>query len=215
MRRLLLVACAAALAAPATARADATIALTADGPVPATVTVRAGEAVHWTNQHFLTQTVTAADGLFDSGPIPAGGGFSLSLHVPGEHVYASAANPILAGTVRVIGRRLGGADADAARDRIPRIRFPEADPAEIAEHPLLALRASTTRILAGVAPSATVAEANAALAAADAEIVGGVPALGMLLLSVPEATGELGRFTALEEARRSLRGRGAVSFATI
>ena len=132
MRRLLVVACAAVLAAPATARADATIMLTSAGPIPPTVTVRAGEAVHWTNEHFLTQSVTAADGLFDSGPVPSGGGYSLSLHVPGEHAYTSAANPFLTGTVRVIGRSLGGADADPARDRIPRIRFPEADPDEIA-----------------------------------------------------------------------------------
>jgi plastocyanin len=215
MRRLLLVACAAALAAPATARADATIVLTSAGPIPPTVTVRAGEAVHWTNEHFLTQTVTAADGLFDSGPVPAGGGFSLSLHVPGEHAYASAENPFVTGTVRVIGRRLGGADADPARDAIPRIRFPEADPAEVAQHPLLTLSASTTRILAGVAESATVGDVNAALAAADAEIVGGLPALGMLLLSVPEETGPLGRFTALDEALRSLRASGAFSFASM
>ena len=212
---LVVVGCAAALAAPASARADATVTITPIGVVPSVVTVRAGEAVHWTNGHFLSQSVTAGDGLFDSGQIPAGGGFTMALNIPGEHVYASAANPLLTGTVRVIGRRLGGANADAARERIPRIRFPDPDQAEIAEHPRLTVHASTTRILAGVAESATVGGVNDALEAADAEIVGGLPDLGMLLLSVPEQSGALGRFTGLDRALRTLRSSGAFAFSSM
>ena len=36
------------------------------------------------------QSVTSTEGLFDSGAIPPGGGFSMKLQVPGTHRYRSS-----------------------------------------------------------------------------------------------------------------------------
>src|SRR5437867_2611172 len=76
---------------------------------------------------------------------------------------------------------LGGAPSDLANDHIPDLAFPPADSSDMSPHPELAVTASRTRLILGFTPTATVAQANAALSAAGVSVVGGLPALGLLL----------------------------------
>src|SRR4051794_5144578 len=78
-RTMLLAFAAAAATLPvvAPARAETNIALTAAGFSPAAVTVEAGTAIHFTNSSIVPGAVTSADGLFDSGPLAPGAGFSI------------------------------------------------------------------------------------------------------------------------------------------
>jgi plastocyanin len=69
------------------------VTITDTGFQPASVTLNPGDGIHWTNASSQTQTVTADDGLFDSGPIPIGGGFSLAIAIPGTHAYGSTSSP--------------------------------------------------------------------------------------------------------------------------
>src|SRR5438132_1577848 len=68
---------------------------------PASVTVHAGDAVHWTNRSAQKATVTGDDSLFDSGALRPGAGFSIALAVPGEHTYRSTNDPSMRGRVIV------------------------------------------------------------------------------------------------------------------
>jgi len=65
--------------------------------------------------------VTATDGLFDSGPIAPGGGFSITIAVPGSQAYASANNPALTGALDVSVTGLLGAPTDLADSHIPQL----------------------------------------------------------------------------------------------
>src|SRR5260221_8483705 len=66
---------------------NSSVSITDAGFEPSSVTIGAGESIQWTNQTGQAQSVTAEDGLFDSGPIPPGRGFTIAVALPGDHPY--------------------------------------------------------------------------------------------------------------------------------
>ena len=72
--------------------------------VPATITVRAGTRVTWTNrQAGIEHTVTANDGSFDSGNLSTGSSYSHVFTKAGTYAYHCAIHPFMTGTVIVAG----------------------------------------------------------------------------------------------------------------
>ena len=84
------------------------VSITDTGFQPPSATIAPGGAVHWTNQATTTQSVTADDGLFDSGPLAPGAGFSLALSGPGTHAYHSSTDPAFRGSIGVPAPGLPG-----------------------------------------------------------------------------------------------------------
>lgn len=192
------------------------VSITAAGFQPSVIEINAGQPVHFTNSSPQTQSVThdgaSASGkvLFDSGDIPPGGGYSVTLLAPGDHAFRSNTTA-LSGTLRIKATGLPGNPGDLARDRIPALAFPRAHTSDIDTHPQFGIQASRTRIMVGFTPTATVTQANAALAAAGASVIGGLPTLGIALLSVLDSTD----FSTLTAALASLRANPAISFASM
>jgi plastocyanin len=93
----------AVLAAPARAAAPAptsvSIQFAAFGPTP--IDVLPGQTVTWTNQSERTHTVTADDGAFDSGELPAGAMFSQTLAAAGAVTYHCRIHPEMRGEIDV------------------------------------------------------------------------------------------------------------------
>ncbi len=189
------------------APADLTIDITDVGFVPASVTVLPGQGVHWTNRSSVVQTVNADSGLFDSGELQPGAGFSIALSVQGAHTYSSVT--ALTGTLQGAVAGLGGPDGDLANDHIPDIGLPPVDPADISVHPSLAVLASRTKILLGFTPETTVAQANALLQAAGTPVVGGIPDFGLLMVTAADSAD----FSAVDAAVAQLRASADVRFA--
>ncbi len=70
---------------------------------PPSMTVSTGNTVTWTNDDTLPHTVTALDGLFDSGILDPGGTFSWTFTDPGSIDYHCQLHPTMQGTVVVAG----------------------------------------------------------------------------------------------------------------
>jgi plastocyanin len=68
---------------------------------PATVTIKAGAAVTWTNNDSVSHTITADDASWDSGSIANGGTFSHTFATAGTFTYHCAIHPSMKGTVTV------------------------------------------------------------------------------------------------------------------
>ena len=68
---------------------------------PASVTVKAGESVTWTNQDGTTHTVTADNGGFDSGNVADGATFSFTFAKAGTYPYHCSIHSSMKGTVVV------------------------------------------------------------------------------------------------------------------
>ena len=66
-----------------------------------TLTITAGTTVTWTNNDGTAHTVTADDGSFDSGDIPAGGKFSHKFTTAGTVAYHCAIHPMMKAGVKV------------------------------------------------------------------------------------------------------------------
>lgn len=66
-----------------------------------TLTVTAGTTVTWTNNDGTAHTVTADDGSFDSGDIPAGGKYSHKFTAAGTVAYHCMIHPMMKATVKV------------------------------------------------------------------------------------------------------------------
>jgi plastocyanin len=72
--------------------------------VPATITVKVGTRVTWTNrQTGIQHTVTANNGSFASGDLSTGSSFSYVFTKPGTYAYHCAIHPFMTGTVIVTG----------------------------------------------------------------------------------------------------------------
>ncbi|HEV7665609.1 MAG TPA: hypothetical protein VGQ62_18905, partial [Chloroflexota bacterium] len=186
--------------------------ITDSGFQPATVTLNGSGTVHWTNTSSQAQTVTADDGLFDSGALAPGAGFSIAVASAGTHAYGSTTTPALRGSITVSGSSgggLGGAPNDLANDHLPQMPFPAATDADVSMHPDLGIMASRTRILVSFNANATVAEANAALAAAGVNVLGGIPGLGLVLVGAPDTVD----FSGIAGAQKALRASGAIDIA--
>src|SRR5882762_1635258 len=191
---------------------DNQVSITASGYVPSSLTIGPGQTVHWTNSTTAAETVTSADGLFDSGPIPPGGGFSMALAAAGTHTYGSANDSVLQGTIIVSGLTgLSGAATDLARAHVPDQAFPAPAEADISQHPIFGNMVSRTRILVTVAPAATVGQVNTAFTNASVDLLGGLPGLGMVLVAAPDTLDLSG----LNSALASLRGSPAISNAAM
>src|SRR5690242_9355490 len=67
------------------------VSITDTGYEPAAVSAAEGQSVVFTNRSATEQAVTDPEGLFDSGPIPPGGAFTISLGAPGLHSFATTA----------------------------------------------------------------------------------------------------------------------------
>ncbi len=65
------------------------------GYAPRTHAVEAGATVVWRNSSIdgIAHTVTATDGLFDSGVLAPGESFSFAFEGPGEYEYTCALHP--------------------------------------------------------------------------------------------------------------------------
>jgi plastocyanin len=68
---------------------------------PATVTIKAGESVTWTNQDPMNHTVVADNGEFKSGDLATGATFSFTFDKAGIYAYHCSIHPSMTGTVVV------------------------------------------------------------------------------------------------------------------
>ncbi len=193
------------------ASGGAEIAITDEGFAPASVTIVAGESVHWTDESSDFHSVTTDSGLFDSGSLQAGAGFSIALAIPGVHTYYSTTNPAFQGQIHVVLDALPGPPDELASDNIPDITFPLSSPDDKSIHPGFGFLVSRTRIILGFVDRATVAQANAAMQAANVVIVGGLPDTATLLVLAPDTAD----FSGLTAALDSLRSSPAVNFAAM
>jgi len=169
-----------ALALAATASGGVGVTIQALGLDP-TVTFVQDDGVDWWNSTDQTQAIVSADGRFDSGPIPPGGGYSLHLPQPGDYPY-TVWPAGFAGSLSVARPLIGGDPRDFVSDHIPDLPFPEDPPSDRAPDPVLGIRTSKSRIMVLFRDDARVAAANAALTRAGVEIVGGLPRFGVVLV---------------------------------
>ncbi|OBA69960.1 amidase [Mycobacterium sp. 1554424.7] len=70
---------------------------------PATLTVKAGGTVTWTNKDEEPHTVAAADGSFKSPGMGTGATFSHTFPTAGKFDYVCSIHPMMHGTVVVTG----------------------------------------------------------------------------------------------------------------
>jgi plastocyanin len=68
---------------------------------PASVTVKVGETVTWTNSDSMTHTITGDNGEFDSGDIASGKTFSFTFQNPGTFAYHCSIHPSMKATIVV------------------------------------------------------------------------------------------------------------------
>ena len=69
---------------------------------PATVTVKAGGTVTWTNTDSATHTVKWSDGAAGSGPLTSGGAsYTRTFATPGTFAYACGIHPSMKGAIVV------------------------------------------------------------------------------------------------------------------
>jgi plastocyanin len=68
---------------------------------PATVTIKAGESVTWTNQDSANHTVVADNGEFTSGDLAKGATFGFKFDTAGTYAYHCGVHPSMTGTVIV------------------------------------------------------------------------------------------------------------------
>jgi amicyanin len=69
---------------------------------PATIQVRVGTTVTWTNQDNVPHSVTFQNGMKDSGLLAQGQSFSYTFNAPGTYQYYCTVHPYMVATVTVI-----------------------------------------------------------------------------------------------------------------
>lgn len=67
---------------------------------PSSLVVAPGDRVTWRNEDLVAHTATA-DGRFDSGELPAGKSYTVTLREPGEVRYRCTLHPTMLGTLEV------------------------------------------------------------------------------------------------------------------
>ena len=78
------------------------VTITSAGFQPATLQVKVGDTVTWTNNDSATHTVTSdTSGMFDSGPIAQGATFKFTFSQAGTFTYHSTSDTGWAGTITV------------------------------------------------------------------------------------------------------------------
>lgn len=68
---------------------------------PASITIKAGESVTWTNQDGSTHNVTADGKVFDSSDIAPGASYTFTFANAGTYTYTCTIHPNMKGTVIV------------------------------------------------------------------------------------------------------------------
>ena len=68
---------------------------------PASMTIKAGASLTWTNADSTTHTVTADDGTFDSGNVASGATFSHAFATAGTFAYHCNIHSSMKGTITV------------------------------------------------------------------------------------------------------------------
>ncbi len=68
---------------------------------PATITVKAGDSVTWTNQDSAGHSATADDNSFDTGVLPQGQSKSITFSKAGTYTYHCSVHPNMKATVIV------------------------------------------------------------------------------------------------------------------
>lgn len=68
---------------------------------PASIAIKAGTTVMWTNSDPMAHTITADDGSFDSGPIAAGATFSHTFTEAGSVAYHCAIHTSMHGSISI------------------------------------------------------------------------------------------------------------------
>lgn len=186
------------------------IIVTDAGPSPRVAYAGPGQTVTWSNESSGPSSIVERSGLFDSGAVPSGGAFSATLTAIGAYEYTDPA----AGYRGVVYIGLSGIDADPAAlaaASIPDIPFADEFESDVDLHPDVGMFTSRTRIITAFDDSATVSEVNAAIQAAGASIVGGLPDLGIVLLVIPPADD----FSTLDTALATLRSYPAIAVASM
>src|SRR5262245_1361063 len=105
------------------------------GFAPRVLTTDGQQDLSWTNDTPFPQAVVSTEGLFGSGPIPSGGGYSMKLQVPGTHPYQSSFGQNHQGTIVVGLHGLSGPPGDPAADHIPNVPFPPVADGDVQIHP--------------------------------------------------------------------------------
>ena len=212
--RAALAAAAAALVLPATAQADTWVDLYEWGASQPVVQVEAGETVHFTNWSGLPSAIASENGLFDSGVLGPGAGYSVVMTVPGSHAYATASLPDVDARIDVVLRELPGPPDALVNDHIPRIAPTPAPPDDIEVHPRLGTEVSALpnpprlhrrrrRLRMRTTPSRT----------PGCAIIGATSSADALLVQVPPFDEDA--FEALDDALDQLREEDAVDFASM
>jgi plastocyanin len=91
---------------PSGTGSTAAIAIQGDGYgsgtfTPPQIEVTRGTTVVWSNRDQTTHTVTSDTGLFSSGSVDGGSGFSQAFSTPGTYAYHCTLHPNMTGTVVV------------------------------------------------------------------------------------------------------------------
>lgn len=68
---------------------------------PASLTVKAGSTVTWTNHDEEPHTVASTDGLFRSGALDTNDSFAFKFDKPGTYHYVCSIHPQMVGTIIV------------------------------------------------------------------------------------------------------------------
>ena len=68
---------------------------------PATVTIRAGDTITWTNDDAIVHTATSTTGAFDSGDLAPGKSYSVTFTTAGTYDYFCAPHPTMTGQIVV------------------------------------------------------------------------------------------------------------------
>ena len=88
-------------ATPAPIPASATVDLSNFSFSPATLTVKVGDTVAWTNKDPVAHTVTSDSGLFNSGDLAPSATFSFTFSNAGTFTYHCAIHTYMKGTIVV------------------------------------------------------------------------------------------------------------------
>src|SRR5690348_3282762 len=96
----LLAGCGSGSKSPSGSAASQAIAISGFKYAPATVTVKAGAKVTWTNEDSAPHTATLP-GTFDTGTLQKGGSKTLVLDKPGTYTYVCQFHPFMKGKITV------------------------------------------------------------------------------------------------------------------
>jgi YVTN family beta-propeller protein len=85
----------------AAAASEPTVSIAQFAFTPATLTVRVGQAITFTNSDSVAHTTTSPGGGWDSGPLAPGASYTVTPQQPGTYSYHCNIHPFMTGTVAV------------------------------------------------------------------------------------------------------------------